>query len=187
MKITSVDVHILKAKLAEPFAFSQFTYTHRGAMLVAVRTDEGLTGWGEAYGPAELTGPIVRNLFGPLIAGRDPRDVEAVNGAPPAAASLSDASARHFARVQQLLTAASVPFVVDGALVRGLECGSFALAVSLLDRIAGALQAMKRSARLTVDGSRVEVALTHLESKSVTQDEIYLARRLSARIFTGKG
>lgn len=78
MKITAVDVHILRAKLAEPFAFSQFTYTHRGAMLVAVQTDEGLTGWGEAYGPAELTGPIVRNLFGPLLAGRDPRDVEAL-------------------------------------------------------------------------------------------------------------
>ena len=49
------------------------------------------------------------------------RDIEAVTGAPPAAEYLSDASARHFARVQQLLTAAAVPFVVDGALVRGFD------------------------------------------------------------------
>lgn len=56
-----------------------------------------------------------------ILDSKDPRDVEAVNGAPPAAESLSEASARHFARVQQLLAAASVPFVVDGALVRGFD------------------------------------------------------------------
>jgi L-alanine-DL-glutamate epimerase-like enolase superfamily enzyme len=42
-----------------------------------VRTDDGLAGWGEAYGPAQLTGTIVREFLGPLLAGRDPRDVEA--------------------------------------------------------------------------------------------------------------
>lgn len=46
-------------------------------MLVEVRTDDGLTGWGEAYGPAKLTGAIVREFLGPMLVGRDPRDVEA--------------------------------------------------------------------------------------------------------------
>lgn len=56
-----------------------------------------------------------------ILDSKDPRDIEAVRGAPPAAEYLSDTSAGHFARVQQLLKAASVPFVVDGTLVRGFD------------------------------------------------------------------
>ena len=77
MKVASVTAHVLRAPLEEPFAFSQFSYSHREAMLVEIRTDDGLVGWGEAYGPAKLTGAIVREFLGPLLVGRDPRDVEA--------------------------------------------------------------------------------------------------------------
>jgi D-galactarolactone cycloisomerase len=77
MKVTSVTAHVLRAPLKEPFAFSQFSYSHREAMLVEVCTDDGLVGWGEAYGPAMLTGAIIREFLGPLLVGRDPRDVEA--------------------------------------------------------------------------------------------------------------
>src|SRR5690606_26111946 len=77
MKIASITAHVLRAPLDEPFAFSQFTYSHREAMLVEVRTDDGLVGWGEAYGPARVTGAIVKEFLGPLLLGRDPRDVEA--------------------------------------------------------------------------------------------------------------
>ncbi len=78
MKISEVRVFHLRSQLAEPFAFSQFTYTQRDAMLVRIRTDEGLEGWGEAYGPADLSAVAVDKFFGPLIVGRDPRDVEAI-------------------------------------------------------------------------------------------------------------
>lgn len=77
MKVSSVTAHVLGAPLEEPFAFSQFSYSRREAMLVEVRTDDGLVGWGEAYGPAKLTGAIVQDFLGPLLLGRDPRDVEA--------------------------------------------------------------------------------------------------------------
>jgi histidyl-tRNA synthetase len=56
-----------------------------------------------------------------ILDSKDPRDVEAVKGAPPAAEYLSEASTTHFARVRKLLEAAAVPFTVDGTLVRGFD------------------------------------------------------------------
>src|SRR5438105_1611885 len=56
-----------------------------------------------------------------ILDSKDPRDAEARQGAPPAAAYLSAQSRAHFARVQELLTRAGVPFVVDANLVRGLD------------------------------------------------------------------
>jgi histidyl-tRNA synthetase len=56
-----------------------------------------------------------------ILDSKDPRDVQARAGAPPAAEYLSDASTAHFARVQKLLREADVPFEVDTTLVRGLD------------------------------------------------------------------
>lgn len=56
-----------------------------------------------------------------ILDSKDPRDVEARQGAPAPADSLSEASTKHFARVQELLSGAQVPFVVDSNLVRGLD------------------------------------------------------------------
>lgn len=78
MKITAVDAFRLRAPLEQPFAFSQNRFTHREAMLVRVTADSGLTGWGEAYGPAALSKPVVEEYFAPMLLGRDPRDVEAI-------------------------------------------------------------------------------------------------------------
>src|SRR5205809_183276 len=46
---------------------------------------------------------------------------EAVQGAPPAAEYLAEACAKHFARAKTLLEKATVPFSVDGNLVRGFD------------------------------------------------------------------
>jgi histidyl-tRNA synthetase len=56
-----------------------------------------------------------------ILDSKDPRDAEAVDGAPPAAEYLSEASTTHFNRVRKLLEAAAVPFSVDGRLVRGFD------------------------------------------------------------------
>src|SRR5687767_1504663 len=56
-----------------------------------------------------------------ILDSKDPRDVEAVQGAPPAAEYLSEASTTHFNRVRTLLESAAVPFNVDGTLVRGFD------------------------------------------------------------------
>lgn len=56
-----------------------------------------------------------------ILDSKDPRDADAVKGAPPAGESLSERSRLHFDRVQALLRAADVPFSVDGTLVRGFD------------------------------------------------------------------
>jgi histidyl-tRNA synthetase len=56
-----------------------------------------------------------------ILDSKDPRDIDAVQGAPPAGEYLSEASARQFARAQDLLRKAAVPFAVDPALVRGFD------------------------------------------------------------------
>ena len=45
--------------MVEPFAYSQAWYERRGALLVEIVGDDGLSGWGEAFGPPVLTAPIV--------------------------------------------------------------------------------------------------------------------------------
>ncbi len=56
-----------------------------------------------------------------ILDSKDPRDVAAVAGAPPAAEYLSDCSRAHFERVTTLLRDAGVSFSIDGALVRGFD------------------------------------------------------------------
>ena len=56
-----------------------------------------------------------------ILDSKDPRDQEAVQGAPPAVESLSDKSRRHFDRVQALLQSSGVPFRVNPSLVRGFD------------------------------------------------------------------
>jgi D-galactarolactone cycloisomerase len=40
-------------------------------MLVRIQTDEGIEGWGEAYGPPQVTKVVVDHLLAPLVTGRD--------------------------------------------------------------------------------------------------------------------
>jgi histidyl-tRNA synthetase len=56
-----------------------------------------------------------------ILDSKDPRDVEAVQGAPPAIEYLSEKSRKHFDRVAELLRAGDVPFATDGSLVRGFD------------------------------------------------------------------
>jgi D-galactarolactone cycloisomerase len=76
-RIRSVTPHVLMADLAEPFAYSQAWYRRRGAMLVEVVTEDGIVGWGEAFGPPELTAPICAWLA-PLLVGQDAMAREAL-------------------------------------------------------------------------------------------------------------
>ena len=70
MKIVDVRTYVLEATLAEPFAYSQAWYETRGACLVEIVGEDGNSGWGEAFGPARLTAPIVE-FYKPLLVGED--------------------------------------------------------------------------------------------------------------------
>jgi D-galactarolactone cycloisomerase len=80
MKITQLQVHVLKSPLAEPFAFSQGWVRQRSATLVEVFTDQGLTGWGEAFAqglePPEIAAAAIEHALKPLVLGADPLDTE---------------------------------------------------------------------------------------------------------------
>jgi len=70
MKIADVKTYVLEAMLKEPFAYSQAWYESRGALLVEVVGEDGTSGWGEAFGPPRLTGPVV-DFYKPLLVGAD--------------------------------------------------------------------------------------------------------------------
>ena len=78
MKITDIRAYVLRAPLERPFSFSQWEFSYRETTLVEVFTDTGLSGWGEAYGPARPAQAAVRDFFAPMLNGRDPRDTEAL-------------------------------------------------------------------------------------------------------------
>lgn len=80
MKIVDLRIHTLKSPLAEPFAFSQGWVRQRSATLVEVITDEGLSGWGEAFAqglePPEIAAVVIDKALRPLVVGADPLDIE---------------------------------------------------------------------------------------------------------------
>ena len=77
MKITSIKSHILAYDLPEELGYSQQFYSKRTAHLVEVSTSEGVTGWGECFGPGNVAvanKAIVEQVIQPLVLGHDPLD-----------------------------------------------------------------------------------------------------------------
>jgi D-galactarolactone cycloisomerase len=74
MRIRNVVVCPLRHALQKPFCFSQKWVTHRTALLVKIETDEGITGWGEAFchdaWPALAT--LIERVYKPHLVGADP-------------------------------------------------------------------------------------------------------------------
>jgi D-galactarolactone cycloisomerase len=79
MKITAIRPHVLRHRLApeERFDSAFSTFFDRWACLVEIETDEGLTGWGEALGPATVNAAIV-TAMGEALIGRNPLDIEPI-------------------------------------------------------------------------------------------------------------
>ena len=80
MKIKEVKSHILQYDLREELGYSQQYYQKRTGHLVEVVTDEGITGWGECFGPGNVAianKVIVERVIQPIILEENPlnRDV----------------------------------------------------------------------------------------------------------------
>jgi len=81
MKITAIKSHVLGYDLPEELGYSQQYYARRTAHIVEVSTDEGLTGWGECFGPgpvAVANKGIVEGVIAPMVIGRDPLDRDVI-------------------------------------------------------------------------------------------------------------
>jgi D-galactarolactone cycloisomerase len=80
VKITDIRTWALRSPIDEPFAFSQGWVRERGATIVEVVTDDGLSGFGEALcqglQPPEIAAATVQSAFAPLLVGEDPRRTE---------------------------------------------------------------------------------------------------------------
>ena len=81
MKITNVASHVLQYDLPEELGYSQQYYAKRSAHLVEVETDEGVTGWGECFGPGNIAianKTIIERVIQPMVMGDDPLDRDAI-------------------------------------------------------------------------------------------------------------
>ena len=81
MKITAIKSHVLGYDLPEELGYSQQYYARRTAHIVEVTTDEGLTGWGECFGPGPVAianKGIVVGVIAPMVVGRDPLDRDVI-------------------------------------------------------------------------------------------------------------
>ena len=80
IKITHIIVHIIKSNLEVPFAFSQGWVNQRSATLVEIKTNNGLTGWGEAFcqglEPPEISAAVIETALKPLLLDQSPLDIE---------------------------------------------------------------------------------------------------------------
>ena len=79
MKISSIKSHVLRYELDKELGYSQQYYKHRTTHLVEIETDEGITGWGECFGPGNIALAnkyIVEKVIQPLIIGEDPINKE---------------------------------------------------------------------------------------------------------------
>ena len=75
MKISEIEVFVVKAPLDTPFAFSQGWVYQRAATLVRVTTESGLQGWGEAFTqglePPEIAAAAISHALVPVVMGKD--------------------------------------------------------------------------------------------------------------------
>ena len=81
MKITRIISHVLQCDMPEELGYSQQYYTQRTAHLVEVQTDEGITGWGECFGPGRVAlanRAIVEQVIQPMVLGMDPMDRDVI-------------------------------------------------------------------------------------------------------------
>jgi D-galactarolactone cycloisomerase len=81
MKITKIISHVLSCDMPEELGYSQQYYTKRTAHIVEVQTDEGVTGWGECFGPGAIAianKTIVEKVIQPMVLGDDPIDRDVI-------------------------------------------------------------------------------------------------------------
>ena len=80
MRITRVTAYALEQQLSEKdqFAFSQFWCRKRTVLICRIDTDEGITGWGEAFGPGRIHKKIIDDYYAPFLMGKDPFDSQVI-------------------------------------------------------------------------------------------------------------
>lgn len=77
LRVAEIRTYLLASRLERPFAYSRGRVEQRSALLVELIGDSGLSGWGEAFGPPQLSLAAVEHLR-PLVLNSDPLATEAL-------------------------------------------------------------------------------------------------------------
>ncbi|MFQ5521236.1 MAG: mandelate racemase/muconate lactonizing enzyme family protein, partial [Candidatus Methylomirabilia bacterium] len=77
MKITGVKAHVLAIPLKQDELSTQWVWGAFNQIIVEVRTDEGITGYGEAYGYGvpQATAAVIDEVLRPMLLGEDPTQI----------------------------------------------------------------------------------------------------------------
>lgn len=78
MEITSVETVPLRKELEEPFANSQKWIAEREYCLVRIETRDGITGWGECWGPIAGNREVIDEQVAPWLIGETVCDRDAI-------------------------------------------------------------------------------------------------------------
>ncbi|ARP86587.1 mandelate racemase/muconate lactonizing enzyme family protein [Bordetella genomosp. 9] len=77
--IKKVTCHVVAAPVQRPFTSSRgWLYKTRGSCIVEIETADGVVGWGECYGPAQVARAYIESQYAPRVVGRDAFDVEVI-------------------------------------------------------------------------------------------------------------
>ena len=76
MKIERIRTYRLSCPIPEILGFAQGRFGSRQALLCQIVTDDGLSGWGEASGPAAITQSAIHTFYAPKLVGKNPLQTE---------------------------------------------------------------------------------------------------------------
>ena len=76
MKISNVNGYVINFPQNPPWGYSKGWVTSAPTLLVEILTDEGIIGWGEAYGPPKSIYEVILSLFPEIIADANPFETE---------------------------------------------------------------------------------------------------------------
>ena len=76
MKIERIRTYRLSCPLPEILGYAQGRFGSRQALLVQVLTTDGLSGWGEATGPAAIIQCAINTFYAPKLIGKNPLQTE---------------------------------------------------------------------------------------------------------------
>lgn len=85
LKITKITGYQIELPLKEPFVINYATYPYMPAFILAIETDEGITGYGEAVPDEHVNGEhvnaafeIMQHVIAPALINRNPLNINAI-------------------------------------------------------------------------------------------------------------
>jgi len=80
MKITDVNAHLLGIPISQERIKAPWFWGSFNQIIVTIETDEGITGYGEAfgYGVPEATASVIDKVLKPMLVGEDPTKISAI-------------------------------------------------------------------------------------------------------------